>query len=65
LSKAVVITVNYKSIDSVLAFLASQQRIKTFCEIEVIIVNNSPGEEDLSCMRPAVASMPVLVLGPS
>src|SRR5260370_11054572 len=54
-TKAVVITVNYKSTDSVLAFLASLERSKAFSEVEVVIVNNSPGEEHLSGMRPTIA----------
>lgn len=54
-SKAVVITINYKSADSALAFLASLERIKAFSEIEVIIVDNSPGDEGLSRIRTAVA----------
>ena len=50
----VVITVNYKSADSALELLASLERTKAFLEIEVIIVDNSPGEEGLSSMRAAV-----------
>ena len=53
--KAVVITVNYKSADSVLEFLANLEYAKAFSEIEVIIVDNSPGEEHASGMRAAVA----------
>ncbi|PYU84134.1 MAG: hypothetical protein DMG50_05830 [Acidobacteria bacterium] len=52
-SKAVIITVNYKSADSVLAFLAGLERTEAFSEIEMIIVNNSPGEDNLSKIRPA------------
>jgi len=53
-SKAVVITVNYKSADAALTFLAGLERTKAFPEIELIIVDNSPGEEDLPSMRAAV-----------
>src|SRR2546429_9872100 len=52
-SKAVIITVNYKSADSVLAFLAGLERTEACSEIEMIIVNNSPGEDNLSKIRPA------------
>jgi GT2 family glycosyltransferase len=52
--KAVVITVSYKSADSAMEFLASLERTKAFPEIEAIIVDNSPGEEDLPSMRAAV-----------
>jgi GT2 family glycosyltransferase len=52
-TKAVVIIVNYKSADSVLAFLADLERTKAFSEIEIIIVDNSPGEEELSKIRHA------------
>ncbi len=52
-SKAVVITVNYKSADSVSAFLTSLEGAKAFSEIEVVIVDNSPGEGELSRIRPA------------
>lgn len=47
-SKALVVTVNYKSTDSVLSFLASLQRIRAFSEIEVIIVDNSPADDTVS-----------------
>jgi GT2 family glycosyltransferase len=53
--KAVLITVNYKSTDSVLAFLTSLERTEAFSQLKVIIVDNSPGEEYLSGMRAAVA----------
>jgi GT2 family glycosyltransferase len=52
--KAVVITVNYKSADSALAFLASLEGTQAFSEIEVIMVDNSPGE-DLSHLRRAIS----------
>jgi len=53
-SGAVVITVNYKSGDSALALLTSLERTKAFSEIEVVVVDNSPGEEDLPKIRSAV-----------
>jgi GT2 family glycosyltransferase len=53
-SKAVIITVNYKSTDSVLAFLGSLERTDAFSQLKVIIVDNSPGEEGLSRVRAAV-----------
>ncbi len=53
-SKAVLITVNYESADSALAFLASLERTKAFSEINVVVVDNSPGGEHLSSIRPAV-----------
>jgi GT2 family glycosyltransferase len=52
-SKAVLITVNYKSAESVLAFVARLEHTKAFSEIEVMVVDNSPGEEELSKIRPA------------
>jgi len=58
MSKAVVIIVNYKSADPALALLASLERTKAFSENEVIIVDNSPGEEDLLSMRAAVTKLP-------
>ena len=54
--KALVITVNYKSADSALEFLASLERSKARAEIETIIVDNSPGEEELSRMRTVVTN---------
>jgi GT2 family glycosyltransferase len=52
-SKAVVITVNYKSAGAALAFLTSLERAKAFPEIDVVIVDNSEGEEELPKIRPA------------
>ena len=54
-SKVVVITINYESAESVLAFLADIERAEGFSEIEVIIADNSPEEEPLSSMRQAVS----------
>lgn len=57
-SKAVVITVNYRSAESALAFLHTLEQANAFPEIEVIIVDNSPGEEPLSSKRPVVSKFP-------
>jgi GT2 family glycosyltransferase len=56
--KAIVIAVNYKSADSVLALLDSFERARTLAEIEVIIVDNSPNEEGALGLRSAVAKYP-------
>ena len=58
MSKAVVITVNYKSTDSVLAFLASLERTKAFSEIDFIIVDNSPGDDAVSRLVQETAGLP-------
>src|SRR5258708_1899022 len=56
--KAIVITVNYESADPVLALLASLERAKAFSDIEVIIIDNSPGGEHLSSIRSTVTEFP-------
>jgi len=53
---ALVITVNYESAASTLAFFfASLQRNRTFSEIGVIIVDNSRAEEHLPGVCQAIA----------
>src|SRR5215472_7064513 len=53
-AKAVVLTVNYKSADSVLAFLESLECSKALRDIEVVVVDNSAGQEQLCSIQTAV-----------
>jgi GT2 family glycosyltransferase len=57
MTKAVVITINYQSAVSTLKFLGSLQGLKAFSDIEVIIVDNASGEEDLSSIRHAIEQL--------
>lgn len=57
-SKAVVITVNYKSTDSILAFLASLRRTKRFSDIEIIIVDNASAEDAILRLMQETADLP-------
>src|SRR6266436_5241325 len=56
MTKAIVITVNYKSAASTLEFLDSLQRVRGFSEIEVVIVDSASGEE-LSRIRKAIEQL--------
>lgn len=62
MSKAFVIIVTYRSAESALAFLASLEQTNAFSEIEVVIVDNSPGGEPLSSMRPVISKYANAVL---
>jgi len=53
--RAIVITVSYKSADSVLAFLADVELANSLSEIRVIIVDNSPEDKRLSSIMDRVA----------
>src|SRR5436309_15257360 len=53
--KALLITVNYKSESSTLELLASLDRLRGFSDIDVIVVDNCSGEENLSKLRARVA----------
>jgi GT2 family glycosyltransferase len=56
--KATIVTVNFKSALSTLEFLDCLSHTKGFSEIEVVIADNSSGEEDLSSIRQAIAQLP-------
>src|SRR5580692_11117679 len=58
MTKAIIITVNYKSEVSTLEFLDSLRRVKAFSETNVLVVDNASGEADLSTLRQAIAKLP-------
>lgn len=58
MTKAIVITVNYKSAVSTLEFLGSLSHTKAFSEIAVVVADNSSGEEDLSTIKRSITQMP-------
>lgn len=57
-SSALLITVNYKGEQSTLGLLASLSRLNGFSSLDVIVVDNGSGEENLSQIRAAVAPLP-------
>src|SRR2546426_11703975 len=56
--KALLITVHYKSVDSVLALVGSIEHVGSASEVATTIVDNSSGENDLSGIRRAIAQLP-------
>jgi len=63
--KALIITINYKSEDSLLELVRSLQRIKAFCETKVIIVDNSLAEANIPMIRFSIREMSNIELVPS
>jgi GT2 family glycosyltransferase len=57
-SSALLITVNYKGEQSTLELLASLNRLNEFSSLDVIVVDNGSGEESLSELKAAIASLP-------
>src|SRR3989442_5258745 len=55
--KALLITVNYKSESSTHELLVSLDRVRGFSDIDVIVVDNCSGEENLSKLRARVAQL--------
>ena len=63
-SSALLITVNYKGEQSTLELLASLKRINEFSSLDVIVVDNGSGEENLTQVRAAIVDLPnVQLLG--
>src|SRR3954464_8197120 len=56
--KALLITVNYKGEQSTLELLASLSRLNGFSSLDVVVVDNGSGEENLSQIRAAIADLP-------
>jgi len=57
-ASAFLITVNYKGEQSTLELLASLSRLSEFSSLDVIVVDNGSGEENLSQLRAAIESLP-------
>jgi GT2 family glycosyltransferase len=57
-SNALLVTVNYKGEQSTLELLVSLRRLNGFSSLDVIVVDNGSGEENLSQLRVAIASLP-------
>jgi GT2 family glycosyltransferase len=56
--QALLITVNYKGEQSTIELLASLSRLNEFSSLAVIVVDNGSGEENLSQLKAAIASLP-------
>jgi GT2 family glycosyltransferase len=57
-TKVLMVVVHYKAHDGVLELLDSLQRLKGFCDLDLVIVDNCSGEEQLSTIRRAVTQVP-------
>ncbi len=55
--KALLMTVNYKSESSALKLLASLERLKGFSQVDVVVVDNCSGNENLLQLRTRVAHL--------
>jgi GT2 family glycosyltransferase len=55
---ALLVTVNYKGEKSTLELLASLSRLNSFSSLDIIVVDNGSGEENLSQLRTATTSLP-------
>lgn len=56
--QALLITVNYKGEQSTLELLASLSRLNGFSSLDIIVVDNGSGEENLLRLRTAIADWP-------
>jgi GT2 family glycosyltransferase len=55
---ALLVTVNYKGEQSTLELLASLSRLNEFSSLDVIVVDNDSGEENLSQLKASLTSLP-------
>jgi GT2 family glycosyltransferase len=55
--RGLIVTVNYRSADSVVVFLDSLSRLKRFSELDVLIVDNSSGDHSVSRIREAISNL--------
>jgi GT2 family glycosyltransferase len=56
--QALLITVNYRGEQSTLELLASLSRLNEFSSLDVVVVDNGSGEENLSQLKAAIALLP-------
>jgi GT2 family glycosyltransferase len=57
-SRALLITVNYKGEQTTLELLASLSRLNGFSSLDVVVVDNGSGEENLTQLRSAIVDLP-------
>jgi GT2 family glycosyltransferase len=55
MSKALIITVNYRAADSTMLFLESASKLECFDAAHLIVVENGSGDESVEKLRPVVA----------